>query len=695
MMFLHHPPSTQQTAPRNMRRKMTMEQDDDYYRFSKRTRQACINCRRKKVRCSGDRPTCTYCARLHQKCFYENTSKAEALDPTSGLPSSFPKATACPMSSPATKSKDEVLSSSSLESRLCSLETSVQSLISLLTSERGPDNRKRGRDGSDHVLPHRGKPGPANAGDPEELSVASTRALLSAADLYFRYCHNQPYSLFHEENFRHRLASHTLPVYLRLAFLATANRFSHLGHVHRTTGALSTYADEAWALVVKHSTSATEQAEALLIAQTIHLLCVIDYSDGRCTAAWIKLGLAIRIAQCYRFNVEPDSHLDPWEREEYRRVFWSIYLLDKLISCGRERPPAIHDRDCRLCLPSNEQAFRECSETTSPTLGQLIGDAPAVTTLPAHSHFSLVILMAATLNRVVHYVLREDMQSVDAVPWSSASRYSALESTLWRLELNFRMMVPLNNVLKQTLTADGVVDPQVAGPLIYARALFHLAGCLLHHPFLLQHRLADAASRTPPEFLRKAWASSRRHATALTMLQQAQSLGCVTVSCFRGYCSMVAGSIHLLFVSDNSEEVRTASIQHYDECRSLLLELSHYWESSKRMVTKLERLYKDRRRYRQIFDYPAATGEKPKLTALWESIDNWVPSNRSPSPNLEHVEEVQATPFNPSLDFFDFSSLDVWGSTEQSSGLTFSNGVGNSNGLLPSLESEWPQVWSD
>lgn len=311
--------------------------------------------------------------------------------------------------------------------------------------------------------------------------------------------------------------------------------------------------------------------------------------DGKCTAAWIKLGLAIRIAQRYHFNDEPDSRLEPWEREVYRRTFWSIYLLDRLISCGRERPPAIRDRDCRLRLPCSERAFRQCSQTQSPTLSQLIGDAPEVTTLPAQSHFCLIILMAATLNRVVHYILREDTQFGDAVPWSAASRYSALESTLCRLELNFGMLVPLNNILNRTLNVDGVVDMRTAGPLIYSRAIFHLAGCLLHHPFLLQHRLGNMASRAPADFLHKAWASGRKHATAISMLQETQSLGYITVSCFRGYCAMVAGSIHILFSSDGDEEVRTASIQHYKECRNFLGELSHYWESSTRMVCLFRR----------------------------------------------------------------------------------------------------------
>lgn len=36
----------------------------------KRIRQACLNCRKKKVRCTGEKPVCSFCLRLNQDCEY-------------------------------------------------------------------------------------------------------------------------------------------------------------------------------------------------------------------------------------------------------------------------------------------------------------------------------------------------------------------------------------------------------------------------------------------------------------------------------------------------------------------------------------------------------------------------------------------------------------------------------------------------
>ncbi|OMP88695.1 Protein RDR1 [Diplodia seriata] len=47
---------------------------DDSSRPSKRTRQACEGCRRKKTRCPGEQPACSLCVRLGQVCSYNEGS---------------------------------------------------------------------------------------------------------------------------------------------------------------------------------------------------------------------------------------------------------------------------------------------------------------------------------------------------------------------------------------------------------------------------------------------------------------------------------------------------------------------------------------------------------------------------------------------------------------------------------------------
>ncbi|KAL5092942.1 hypothetical protein Trisim1_012421 [Trichoderma cf. simile WF8] len=51
-----------------------------------RTRRACDNCRKKKVRCPGDYPACSLCQRQRQKCIYDNLTAPRSY-PQEGGPS--------------------------------------------------------------------------------------------------------------------------------------------------------------------------------------------------------------------------------------------------------------------------------------------------------------------------------------------------------------------------------------------------------------------------------------------------------------------------------------------------------------------------------------------------------------------------------------------------------------------------------
>jgi hypothetical protein len=104
--------------------------------------------------------------------------------------------------------------------------------------------------------------------------------LLAAADVYFQYCHNQPYSLFHEESFRNRLTAGTVPEHLAFAFLATTLRFSSDPcYQHNRFEAISAYASESWKAICL-PWNGVENAAGLSILQTIFLLSVIDYTGN-------------------------------------------------------------------------------------------------------------------------------------------------------------------------------------------------------------------------------------------------------------------------------------------------------------------------------------------------------------------------------------------------------------------------------
>ena len=112
-------------------------------------------------------------------------------------------------------------------------------------------------------------------------TVPPPETLQFAADVYFQYCHNQPYSLFHEESFRHRLGSGAVPKYLAFAFLATTLRFSSdPRYQDNRYEAIAAYASEAWK-AIRLPWNGIENAAGISMLQAIFLLSVIDYTGKR------------------------------------------------------------------------------------------------------------------------------------------------------------------------------------------------------------------------------------------------------------------------------------------------------------------------------------------------------------------------------------------------------------------------------
>lgn len=425
--------------------------------------------------------------------------------------------------------------------------------------------------------------------------LPSKETITSALDVYFQYCHNQPYSLLHEETLRSRLALGQVPHHLVFAILASAARFTTDLYSGHKKHAIDLYAMESWrALVVPWN--GIEDRVGISIVQTILLLAHIDYTEGKAQGAWIKVGLAIRIIQDFGLMKEPDSSLTSPEQEERRRIFWSFYLCDKLMSCGREKPLAIPDEICKVHLPCDEDSFGSDSPmSVTITLDGINADLASVD-LGSLSPFSMTVLMASVLGRSTQYALGGSGSSPSTgthAPWNPLSSFSAIHHILLQIESDFGINKPLSEIINthEYIMEDGSINQHKAAPLVFSRALFHLCHCLLRHPILFRHKLGEYAARAPLSFISQALDDCRAHARSLCMLvQEIKHMACPILSAlhdpFYGYCVMVAGTIHSLFVHSNSPGVSYDAQNCFDLCLQSLEEQSFFWTSSGHMVRK-------------------------------------------------------------------------------------------------------------
>jgi hypothetical protein len=418
------------------------------------------------------------------------------------------------------------------------------------------------------------------------LPLPTQRLLSEAANVYSQYCHNKPYCIFNIQAMQ--LHPERLPLYLQFALVASASRFSDLWisddeRVECGVQSITRYASAAWRNI-SMPWSCHDDSVILPCIQAIHLLSVIDYTSGRTSTAWLKLGMALRLAHLMKLHMEiaGPTLLTDAHQEERRRMFWSLFILDRLISCSKERSPAINEDECHTLMPCSEQEWSTGElPVERPSLDGILNDS-----LPQHlaqNHFALMVLATATLGRVCRYVLRDDKTGVQTVPWSSSSHHSKLDAALLDIESCYIDQAPQTMELTPTQANEGV------GHLRHSQLIFHLCYCLLCHPFLLHKRLVKLNKAAPPSFIQRVISVSKAHAAAITESATLLRERCAVMPSFYAYSQAVAWSIHALTNSSSDTTLHTADPQYQYEADSLanLQHMAIHWPNAEHMVSDL------------------------------------------------------------------------------------------------------------
>ncbi|KAE8361097.1 hypothetical protein BDV27DRAFT_167208 [Aspergillus caelatus] len=247
----------------------------DVYRPPKRARQACDPCRRKKSRCPGERPVCSYCDRLGQQCVYSDSGELG------------PGAT-------------------EMARRLENVEGRLEELISSLRADANI-----GYSSSRQTM------------TPVTVQMDS---ILRAAQLYISFCNYQPLPLFDPEDFVETIA--TRDPELILAIQAISLRFEReveVGEAH-----ILEYARNARSLVMDRINSGDLELSTL---QTLCLLAMFEFSVGHTIQAGLTLNIAAYLAQSVNTNGEILTNIQT-DADEKRRCSWSIYMLRHLQGDG-------------------------------------------------------------------------------------------------------------------------------------------------------------------------------------------------------------------------------------------------------------------------------------------------------------------------------------------------------------------------
>ena len=213
----------------------------------------------------------------------------------------------------------------------------------------------------------------------------------------------------------------------------------------------------------------TEQIQSLLLLGN----CIRN--DTNPGAAWILLGLTIRLAQSIGLH-QKSSSLDPDTQELHRKIWWSVMWQDALLSFSYDRPHGAVTMDCGVPHPTS----------TEPSI-----------------HF--MDLMYAFLRVVIDFSLHADVHHSNPPPSSTIQHFTA-RLTHIRQQARHNHLDQLERLTMRIHT--GYIISQICRVVLRRPSDDHpdpstdyTATCLEHsadviHAFLEMHTLSSAIVRS-------------------------------------------------------------------------------------------------------------------------------------------------------------------------------------------------------
>ncbi|KAL7768664.1 hypothetical protein ACKLNR_000048 [Fusarium oxysporum f. sp. zingiberi] len=282
-------------------------------------RRACESCRRKKTRCTGERPVCSFCERLNQPCEYlpRNRETVKRRRRTS-------------RAKPG--SRDRVSSVENRGDEIYDLIHHPQAASSSNGSALTPDSlpRHTNRSGS-FVESASRRMNRVSIND--EVSVSwlpsatearpSPDSLDHAVEEYRRRLYFQPLPLFNPEGLRDRIER--FPMFLQWIFLALAlSNLPYDSSSAKEADLIHSHARSARDMVLELAMRGTAQLE---ISQALCLLALGDILEGRPALALMTIGAASRLELVRGAGYSESPHSP--QGDASLRCYWSIFILEK------------------------------------------------------------------------------------------------------------------------------------------------------------------------------------------------------------------------------------------------------------------------------------------------------------------------------------------------------------------------------
>ncbi|KAL4755163.1 type I 3-dehydroquinase-domain-containing protein [Aspergillus terricola var. indicus] len=386
-------------------------------------------------------------------------------------------------------------------------------------------------------------------------------------DAYFARLHGKPFFILDEASTRQRHASGQLPVPLSMAVYALTLRYTT---VNPPPGSLE-YARQARRMIDIDQPSIEN-------LQTLLLLCQTFYAYGCGKKAYMTLGNAVSMVLALDLYREPPaSHpsLTP-ERETRRRLFWSVYILDRFLTCGSKRPCLIADHSILVRLPASHPSGQDPGDIFNPVGPNIPYSSDRRKTASSGAGSGACSSLLVDISRILgvthRYLAAGGVKGDSHFPWHALSNLSKIrqELDLWAAGTHdlFASIEALFGHPESTL-------------LLLSKLIYHLVHCLLYRPFLPIDLAELRGSGQHQSWQIEATTLCFSHANAIAeLVELARHAPRVEWPDLVAYCLTVAGTVHIHGVHYNGRregEVFASSPDFLNREMSQLDWLGGFW----------------------------------------------------------------------------------------------------------------------
>ncbi|KAF2220454.1 fungal-specific transcription factor domain-containing protein, partial [Elsinoe ampelina] len=573
----------------------------------KRLPLACIACRRKKIRCSGEKPACKHCLRSRIPCVYKVTTRKAA-----------PRTDYMAMLDKRLKRMEERVIKIMPKDEQRNIDVIGRAVVKPAIPGLPPktDNKKRVADeafGEDldswaRTRPNKNMHSQIKGDEPrDDLMTEGTEHLPSSelqqhlAEVFFDYVYGQSYHLLHKPSYMRKLEAGQLPPVLILSVCAISARFSEHPDVRTDPAFLR---GEKWARPAREIALKRYDTPNITILICYLLLGLHEFGTCQGGRSWMLGGMAQRMAYALQLHKDLEIGAGPkpndekneltfTDREIRRRTMWACFMMDRFNSSGTDRPMFVAESYIELQLPIKEHYFQmeitgttECLEgdaprTIEPDSGQIANPQQNMGVA------AYMIRIVSIWGQVVRYVNLGGREKDPKSMWSEKSGFARLK----KLTDDYCSSMPESlHWNEDNLQAHA--SEKIANQFIF----LHIT---INQVKLFMNRFALPISGTRPPFT-KEMPNEFINECARTALEAAGQISTMVneahdhrvVAPFAGYSAFLSSTVHISGLSSKNPAIEASSKQYLAWNVKYLSKMKKYWGMFYFVTEHLKDLYR-------------------------------------------------------------------------------------------------------